>query len=86
MKLLIIVIPFLTSSDRRAHATAGSKESRIYRADQKNLSTSFNWCWRRKTYKMAVAHIIKMCARLLPYFELDLTALHHQIAPKKLLE
>ncbi len=30
-----------------------------YRADQKNLSTPFKWRWRRKAYKMAVAHIIK---------------------------
>ncbi len=29
---------------------------------------------------------LKMCARLLPYFELDLAALHHQTVPKKLLK
>ena len=29
---------------------------------------------------------LKMCARPLTYFELDLTALHHQTVPKKLLK
>ena len=57
----------------------------LYRAHQKNLSTPFNWRWRRKTYELAVAHIIKNVRQTpvaLPY-KLNVAALrrHTLIQP-----